>query len=89
MDYAPMLSRKSLAERLEALAGQAGRVKDYDIMVREAVLLYHSTEEVASLAGLSVGWHQAGLEQVRGLDMKLQRVVERALLQGVVLPVKN
>ena len=85
LEYSPLLSTKCLTERLVALADQAGKLRDFNVMVREVVALYNNPEEVASLAGLRVDWYAASLEQVRGLHERLGKDVERVLNHGVML----
>ena len=87
IDMAPLLSKKSMTERLEAIVKTAGKLGDFDMMVLAIMPLYEHSEDVARRVGLPEGWHEVAVTDYQELGREIRVVVRQALhLPGLSRP---
>ena len=82
LEGAPSLDRWAVARRLEAMAVQGKQATDLLIMLREVLMLYEDPKEMASKVGLDVNWQRQVAEELKAMDLQLQRAILRALPPG-------
>ena len=75
----PLLGRRSVAGKLLAMVQQAGKARDYSIMLAEVLQLYGEAENIASQVDLSEQWREQDTAKLRALDKEMQRVVVLSL----------
>ena len=79
LDYAPLLSKKSMSQKLECVAEQARRVADFEVMVNELLPLYGDPANVAREVGLAAEWQEQASSKFRKLDVEIRGMVALAL----------
>ena len=82
LEDAPLMGRRSIARRLQAMAVQGQQATDYTVMVKEVLQLYNDGEGVTNSMGLARDWLEQAGEELKAMDLQLQRAIIEALPPG-------